>query len=229
LLRWHDNELGYVNPLEAFDAAKKTEHIPQLTDLLFEQIICDIKYWSEQSFKLVPVSFNLHPDILKNESKLLGLLDNLDHSDLPKESVIFEVTEDCVLGENSGKTSNLLRLLVSRGFRLSLDDFGTGFASLTHLKDLPSQEIKIDRSFVLDITENPESESIVKALLAIAGDTGKAVVAEGIETVDQLNLLKHLGCQIGQGFLFSKAVSTEEILTLIKRPQPFLNQIGLFI
>lgn len=225
LLRWHDDELGYVNPLETFSVAEKTSDVLRLTELLFEQVLADINYWAEENSTLLSVAFNLHPEILKKEDSLLSLIDRFERANLPRESVIFEITEDCIVGDDGTRSTQLLHSLVEKGFLLSLDDFVTGFASLTHLKGLPSQEIKIDRSFVFDIAEYPESEFIVKALLAIAKETGKNVVTEGIETTEQLQLLKYHGCEVGQGFLFSKAIPTESILRLINQTRPFYEHI----
>jgi len=224
LVRWNDEELGYINPLETFRLAERNSLVFKLTEALLQQAIMDMKHWESMGNERFPVAFNLHPCLLENNQQLNQLLDLIDSSGLPRNAFILEITEDCIMGGNLAAVSLYLQSLVDRGYQLSLDDFGTGFASLTHLKDVPSQEFKIDRSFVLDILENPDSEAIVKALLNIARETNKSAVAEGIETREQLAMLRRYGCQVGQGYLFSPAIPRDELIQLLAEPLPFAQQ-----
>jgi EAL domain-containing protein (putative c-di-GMP-specific phosphodiesterase class I) len=123
---------------------------------------------------------------------------------LPPSALIVEVTENVVLGRPAGPVIECLRHLRLAGLGVSLDDFGTGYASLVHLRDLPADVLKIDRSFIAGLAENSESTKIVRAIVSLAHNLGRKVVAEGVETEKQLQFLERLGCDWGQGYLLGR-------------------------
>jgi EAL domain-containing protein (putative c-di-GMP-specific phosphodiesterase class I) len=129
--------------------------------------------------------------------------------------VILEVTESVYLGQNDEIVAEEIRSLRSHGLRIALDDFGTGFASLTHLLTVPVDIIKIDRSFVKQLQRDDRSSAIIEGLLGIAQKLGIRVIAEGIETESQAGQLDEIGCQLGQGYLYSAAVPPEAARKLL--------------
>ena len=151
-----------------------------------------------------------------------GLLGRIAAASIAPKHVQLEVTETVFLGRGAEGVEASLRRLSAAGIRIALDGFGTGYASLTHLKRFPVDVPKIDRSFVSSLETNPDDAAIVRAVATLARSLGLSVVAEGIETEAQAAFLREQGCQIGQGFLFGKAVAAcdvEAIVTAAPRPE----------
>ena len=134
----------------------------------------------------------------------------LSRYDLPWSALTVELTEDVFIDRSLTQIQANVRELSRRGVHVALDDFGTGYASLTHLKNFPFDEIKIDRSFICEIGSDANCERIVAAMIALGRDLGKAVVAEGIETPAQRGWLREHGCNLGQGYLFGRPEPAEE-------------------
>jgi EAL domain-containing protein (putative c-di-GMP-specific phosphodiesterase class I) len=124
---------------------------------------------------------------------------------------MVEVTENVLLSKVADEVQTTLSQLARKGIKIALDDFGTGYASLSHLKDFPVDLLKVDRSFVATLTEERESRSIVRGITALAHDLGIAVIAEGVETAAQRDMLRHFGVDFGQGFLFARAMLPAQI------------------
>jgi EAL domain-containing protein (putative c-di-GMP-specific phosphodiesterase class I) len=127
------------------------------------------------------------------------------------------VTETSAFDESAATINRNLRALAASGLSIALDDFGTGFASLTHLKSLPISCVKIDRSFVANIMADAQSRSIVDAVSRLSHSLGKSVVAEGVEDAQQLAAVRELGCDVAQGYLFSKPMPAEDVPTFLLR------------
>ena len=148
-----------------------------------------------------------------------------DENLLCPSTLRLEITET-VLMENAGTTSDMLRQLKSIGVQLAIDDFGTGFSSLSYLHKFPFDILKIDRSFVTRMSTDKESLSIVKTITTLAAELGKDVVAEGIETVEHLDLLNEFSCRLGQGYHFSRPVPADQAELLLK--DGLLSKSGQF-
>ncbi|BFL86036.1 hypothetical protein LFREDSHE_44860 [Shewanella baltica] len=143
-------------------------------------------------------------------------------SGLPAQSLELELTESMIMG-NPQESVSILSKLKALGLTIAVDDFGTGYSSLSYLKRFPIDTLKIDREFVRDITNDPDDAAITSAIIALAHSLDLNVVAEGVETQEQLNFLAMQGCDQVQGFLLSKPLSAEDFLTLLKnqsKPQP---------
>ena len=140
----------------------------------------------------------------------------LDAAGLPPDLLIFEITENVVMEDLAG-AREIMRKLDQLGIRLAIDDFGTGHSSLAYLKQFPVQEVKVDRTFVQGMVENPVDSAIVRAVIDLADAMGIAAVAEGVETEGQLAGLRTLGCPIAQGFYFSQPLRAEEFDGLLTR------------
>ena len=128
---------------------------------------------------------------------------------LPAQKIILEITESTLADDNQTMLETLLRLK-RMGIKISIDDFGTGYSSLARLKSYPIDELKIDRSFVDDITEQGQDRAIAQTIIAMSKTLGFSVVAEGVETQEQLETLRELGCDIVQGYLISEPISAKE-------------------
>ncbi|MEM7243599.1 MAG: EAL domain-containing protein, partial [Pseudomonadota bacterium] len=200
------------------------EFIPQIDDLglmhdftysITRQVINDIGRWKDMGFDSIPVSTNVGERMLATPIGLQDLLWMVSESKLPPDILTFEVTEDVVLGRAGDFIRNAISTLSKEGVRISLDDFGTGFASFRHLEELHLDELKIDTSFVTKIGQKPSAMVIIEGFLGIAAGLGIEVVAEGVETEDQRDFLLKRGCRVGQGFLFSKAVSFIDVTKLL--------------
>ncbi|MEP3280196.1 MAG: EAL domain-containing protein [Stappiaceae bacterium] len=226
LVRWHDEKEGYLSPEEFIGVAEKRGMIIQVGDYIFDRICRDYIYWRNHGVAPDTISINLHETQLANSEAMSRMKDQLESHSIPTSNVTLEITEGCVIGPNSTSIYNILRELSADGFTISLDDFGTGFASLTHLKDMPIDEIKIDRSFVTDLCESPESQAIVSAMFDMAQKIDMAVIAEGVETAEQQALLRSYGCKFEQGFYFMPAADRDVIERMLANPRPFFGKLA---
>ncbi len=204
LLRWHDDELGDVSPAEFIPLAEQTGIILPLGEWVFEQAFRHLLEWQEQGISVPPIAINCSAAQLKRVDFLPNLLALLDKYKIDPSLLEVEVTES-ILIEDPERCAELLRQISRLGIKLALDDFGTGYSSLSYLKDLPFHYVKIDQVFVRDIIENKNNAALTKAIISLSHDLDLKVIAEGITNVEQLALLREYDCDIGQGYLFSKA------------------------
>jgi diguanylate cyclase (GGDEF)-like protein len=209
LVRWIHPELGFVSPEEFIFLAEQSGQIHDLTAHILKRVARDARQWHEQGVD-AGVAINLSamdltwPDLTRHIAETF----NDWHHDL--ERVTLEVTESALMEdpEEAMATLNQLREL---GVTLSVDDFGTGYSSLSQLRKLPVQELKIDKSFVLQLDSEPQDQLIVKSTIDMAHGLGLKVVAEGIENLEAWQLLQHWGCNLGQGFYLSRPVHPEDL------------------
>jgi diguanylate cyclase (GGDEF)-like protein len=201
-----------------FHEATKDAHVAaELTQRMLLRVARDIRTWLDMGLPLQHVGINLsavdfHSGDLRNRlCKVFG------EAGVPFEHVILEVTESVYLGQRDHVVADEIKALRSEGLKVALDDFGTGFASLTHLLTVPVDIIKIDKSFVDRLVPGDAAKFIVEGLIGIARNLGIRVIAEGIETESQAAQLVELGCTLGQGYLFSKAVDRGAATGLLKR------------
>ncbi|WP_394180047.1 putative bifunctional diguanylate cyclase/phosphodiesterase [Marinomonas posidonica] len=204
LLRWSDEELGSVSPAEFVPIAEQSGIILPLGEWVFEQTFRHILEWQKQGLKVPPIAVNCSAAQLKRADFLPNLLTLLERYQVNPKSLEIEVTES-ILIEDAVGCAELLRKMSQLGFSLAIDDFGTGYSSLSYLKDLPFHSIKIDQVFIRDIIEDQSHAALTNAIISLSHKLGLKVIAEGITNEDQLNLLCQFGCDVGQGYLFSKA------------------------
>lgn len=214
LLRWQDPTLGLLMPNQFIPLAEETGLIVPLGEWVLRCACAQMKAWIEAGLPRVSVSVNIS-GIQVGRSELDRLVrEALEETRLAPQFLEIELTETSImLAQDSA--AQVLNSLRDMGIRISLDDFGTGYSSLSYLQNFPVDTIKIDRSFVEDITRGEGHTAIVLAVLAMADSLGLQVVAEGIETEQQLAFLKQKGCHLGQGYLFSRPVSAEKIPALL--------------
>jgi diguanylate cyclase (GGDEF)-like protein/PAS domain S-box-containing protein len=212
LVRWRHPEFGLVPPKDFISVAEETGQILTIGQVVLESACRQARYWQE-SYPAVPtlfVSVNLsvkqfnQPELVENIARLLR------EFELPSGCLKLEITES-VFSDNIEAAVGLLTQLRNLGVQLSIDDFGTGYSSLSYLQRFPIDTLKIDRSFVTQMMENEENLAIVRTIVALAQNLGMDVVAEGVETEDQLMLLRKLECENGQGFLFSTPLGDRQV------------------
>ena len=214
LIRWHNRKLGIVPPLDFISIAEKSGLIREISLFVLEQATKEIKrVWhkTDTNFKL---SINLSAHQLSNDTSLEKFLQIIERNDFPANKLIFEITESVLIEDING-TIELLEEFKVKGIGLSLDDFGTGFSSLSILSKLPINELKIDKSFIQDITTNPENLSLTKSIIDIGKNMNINTVAEGVESPFELEILQKLECTIIQGYYYSRPLRENALIEFI--------------
>ena len=221
LIRWENKVLGNVPPGEFIGVAENVGLINQLGDFIIEQSCHDLAQYNSNHDMPISLSINVSPvQLLKNDF-VERMCKVTTECNLKNTYVTVEITENVLISEIDSSRS-VIESLREHGFNISLDDFGTGYSSLSYLNKLPINEIKIDRSFMLELLESQQSLSLVKSIILIAESCSMDVVAEGVETQEQFEKLQELGCDIIQGYYFSKPLRIEELTRVYK---PFTENI----
>ncbi|WP_298447571.1 bifunctional diguanylate cyclase/phosphodiesterase [uncultured Marinobacter sp.] len=211
LLRWHNPILGNVGPDEFIPIAEHTGSIVPIGKYVIEQALQFLVEWEGESRSGYTVAVNLSPRQFRDKKLVSFVEERLRDENLRPERLEFEITEGVLMAGQSYVEDSLGKLH-QLGVRLSMDDFGTGYSSLSYLRQYDFDLLKIDRSFVSGITKNKEDRDLVTATIAMAHSLGLQVVAEGVETAAQLTLLRELGCDVAQGYHFSKPVPAKEMI-----------------
>jgi len=206
LLRWHHPERGLVPPAEFVPIAEEVGLIVPLGEWVIRQACADAAQWAGDAC----VAVNLSPTQLINKNLLPAVLDALASAQLSADRLELEITE-AVLMQNSEVTLRVLHQLRALGIQVSMDDFGTGYSSLSYLRSFPFDKIKIDRCFIKGLGQSSESDAIVSAVVGLANSLNMTTTAEGVETREQLDLVRRLGCTDAQGFFYSPPVSSREL------------------
>ncbi len=215
LVRWNHPEDGLIPPIQFVGIAEETGMVVDLDRWVFAEACKQILEWNEQFGANLSIHVNLSGKQFVEGIELVGAIDSLiDRIGLDPGLVKLEITES-VLVDSSIGAADVLRTLRSKRYKVGLDDFGTGYSSLSYLHKFPVDCLKIDRSFVNQVTTSDENNAIVRAILAMASAMGFETVAEGVETIEQWELLKELSCDLAQGYYFSKplpAIDAEQLL-----------------
>ncbi len=216
LLRWDDPDLGAVEPGEFIPLAEETGLIRPLGDWVLRNACTDAAAWQQAGFTHVNISVNISIHQIRREALREAIIRTLWDTEIDPHRLRLEITESTLM-VNSESAVPALEELNGIGIGISLDDFGTGFSSLSYLKRIPVDTVKIDKSFVNDIVVDPDDAAIVSAILKIAEQLRLRVVAEGVETQEQRSFLASRGCDEMQGFLFSPPVRADEFLELLRK------------
>jgi diguanylate cyclase (GGDEF)-like protein len=219
LARWHHPTLGDVSPDRFIPIAENCGLIRELSDWLLRCATRDALAWPSH----VILSFNISPAQLKDRTLGLRILNILAESGLSPTRLEIEITESAIVRDTDA-AREVLSALRAAGIRIALDDFGTGYSSLFHLRNFKLDKIKIDRSFIQAMGWEAESAAIVRALTGLANGLGLTITAEGVEGVEERDALMQQGCQQGQGFLFSAAVSAADTRGFFEETQPGRGQ-----
>ena len=215
LLRWKHPRIGMIPPSEFIPLAEETGLIIQIGDLVLHQVCHQIRAWRDAGLPPLHVAINISARQFRQEDLAGHVRSVLAETGLDGSALEFELTESMVMHDIEN-TLLTLRELKALGALLSLDDFGTGYSSLAYLKRFPIDTLKIDRSFVRDINSDSDDAAIAHAVIAMAHSLGLQVVAEGVETETQLELLRSYNCDRFQGYLFSRPVPAEEFSLLLQ-------------
>ena len=214
LVRWQHPERGLVAPEEFLPVAEETGLITQLDEWVQFHAFENVARWRREGLAELGVSVNMTPQQLEQE-RFVERFDNaIDASGLGARFVKLEITENTLMRDVEVIVPKL-KYLRERGVRIAIDDFGTGYSSLSYLQQFPINTLKIDRTFVSDIGGGEEDASIVNAIVAMARGLKLDLIAEGVETTDQLGYLMAHGCSEGQGFLFSQALSGDDMIAVL--------------
>ena len=212
LIRWHHPERGMVSPVEFIPVAEEIGLIVALGEWVIRRACEDAAQWPGD----VCVAVNLSPTQLSSRNLMPTVLNALASSRLPAHRLELEITE-AVLMQNTEATIRSLHQLRSLGIRISMDDFGTGYSSLSYLRSFPFDKIKIDRCFINGLDDSSESAAIVQAVAGLADSLKMTTTAEGVETREQLDRVRQLGCTHVQGYFYSPPVRVQELGELFAR------------
>jgi diguanylate cyclase (GGDEF)-like protein/PAS domain S-box-containing protein len=212
LLRWQHPVKGMVSPAEFIPVAEDIGLIVQLGEWTLRRAAVEAAKWPDD----IRIAVNLSPVQFRSRGLVQAVIAALAHSGLAPQRLELEITESVLLAETDSNLATLHQLR-ALGVRISMDDFGTGYSSLSYLRAFPFDKIKIDRSFVREITDRPDCAAIVRAISGLGKSLGIATTAEGVETNEQLERLRIEGCTEVQGFLFSAARAAAEVSELLVR------------
>lgn len=221
LARWRSARLGLVSPADFIPAAERIGLIRPLTQALLVRALATARTWPDH----IRLSFNLSAHDVCAAEGILPLISIIEKSGVPPRRIDFEITETAVTFDFV-RAQQSIATLKAMGCGVSLDDFGTGYSSLSHVHRLPLDKIKIDRSFVSDINDNPVSYKIIKSLTGLCDDMEIACVVEGVETRAQLDTLRRLGCDFIQGYYFAKPMSGDAIGDYLSKERARLEGAG---
>ncbi len=216
LIRWQHPEWGMISPHEFIPIAEENALIIPITDWVIRTVCEQLNEWRKLNTPLVPISINMSPKRFLKNDWVSTILKILQDTGVTPSLLDLEITESALI-QNEESFISSIDNLKRMGITFSLDDFGTGFSSFLYLKKFQVDSIKIDRSFIRDCHNESETE-IVKSIIYLAHGLKKTVVAEGVETENQLRFLRQHDCDVIQGYLFSKPVPPEEFTTFFKEP-----------
>ena len=209
MLRWHHPERGAVSPVVFVPVAERFGLIGALGQWVTDEACRQLRIWQDAGLRM-HVAINLSVHQLRQTDLVERVQGSLARHDIAGGRVTFEVTESAAM-EDPQASLRVFERLAQLGVSLSIDDFGTGYSSLSYLRRLPARQLKIDRSFVQDVASQEDAQAIVRAVIKLAHALGLKVVAEGVETVAQQDVLKRMGCDQLQGFLFAKPMPARHL------------------
>ncbi len=219
LIRWLHPQEGVISPAEFIPIAEETGLITALGEWGLKTACRQVKAWEKQGLGLHRVAVNLSSRQFQNRKLLTLLHDTLEETGLPAAFLELEITESTVM-EHPKQTVELLQDIRQLGVRIAIDDFGTGYSSLAYLKKFPVNTIKIDQSFIAELTKDSDDAAIVESIIQMARSLNLEVVAEGVETQEQLDFLREKKCHEVQGYYFSKPLAAEQFAEKIRSSQP---------
>ncbi len=214
LIRWNSPELGYVSPAKLIAAAEESGLIRDIGDFVLDRVCSDMRHWPD-----LRVSVNVSPMQLRDPSYPAGFQKILKRHRVMPHQIEIELTENVLIDDPDAAARKLAELR-KLGVTVALDDFGTGFSSIGALRSFPLDRIKIDRSFVQEMTTSPESVGLVRALVAVADSMKLDVVSEGVETAEQAHMMRLCGCEYLQGYLLSRPVPAASIVEILRAAPP---------
>jgi diguanylate cyclase (GGDEF)-like protein len=228
LLRWQHAELGTLSPSEFIPIAERSGQIIKIGEWVLRTAVEQLKTWLANGLPPMTIAVNLSA-IQFRHTDLLGLVSSiLDSAQLAPQYLELELTESIAM-DNPKKAITLMNALHASGVRMSLDDFGTGYSSLSCLKQFKVYKLKIDQSFVREISTDADDKAIVSAIIQMSHSLGFRCIAEGVETAEQFAFLKTAGCDEVQGYYFSPPLPADEFEAYVQRQQTLSSQSALYL
>lgn len=221
LLRWKHPEKGFISPAVFIPIAEESDLIHALGDWVFRAVIQQIKVWNTQNLEPIDVSVNVSAKQFLQKGTMERFMGYIQEAGIHPERLIIEITESVFL-QDAFEIAEQFRLIQEAGIRLALDDFGTGYSSLNYLTRFDTRFIKIDRSFVKNLTEDTSSP-IIDAIIAMSHQLGKTVIAEGVETKQQVDWLKARDCDYVQGYYYAKPMPAGDFVKFV---HAFLQEVN---
>ncbi len=216
LLRWRHPEGGLRSPMELAQAFADPELSVAIGERMLDRIIDDMRSWDEAGLAMATVALNIANAEFLNPRFADSVIAVLDAAGIAPQRLEVEVTENVFLGHGAQAVAAALRRFREAGIQVSLDDFGTGYASLTHLDQFPLNWVKLDQSFVSRVGKSARAEAILEGTIRLTHNLGLGIVAEGIETREQLAFLAAAGCELGQGYLFARPMAATRVPHFIR-------------
>lgn len=220
LLRWHNAIRGTISPATFIPLAEETGIIHAIGDWVLQEACSQVQYWHRKFEMPLKVAVNVSAQQFNQDNLIHRIVKIISHTGLKAEYLELELTENLLVND-SDQLIQAIAQLKSAGIRLSIDDFGTGYSSLGYLRRFSFDSLKIDRSFVQDITTNPDKIAITKAILQMAHHLKLSVIAEGVETEAEFEFLNQHRCHLAQGFLFSPPVPASEFERFLQENRCF--------
>jgi len=222
LIRWNHPSQGLVPPCEFIPLAEETGFINELSEWVIQEVCKQQSEWKEKGCHLVPISINLSAKTLMKADLVKKVKNCLTKYSVPAHLLEIEITEDSVI-KNEGLGLSTIQHLREMGLAIAIDDFGIGYSSISYLKKFTVDYIKIDRSFIKEIHQNDGDSTIVQSIILLAKGFHLKIVAEGVETVEQWELLKSLNCHYIQGYLFSKPLPAQQLTGLLQFDKMYIQ------
>ena len=223
LIRWKIEDGTLVPPDEFIPIFEQNGFIVRLDVYVLDQVCRRLRGWLDQGRPALPVSVNQSRRLLFQEGYIRILSETVEKYGLSPRMIILEITESIAM-EEAEILKNLLIELHRLGFRVSMDDFGSGYSSLNVLKDIPVDELKLDREFLLPAQDGERRDTIVRNIIHLAQDLGIATVAEGVETEGQAKFLQECGCDIAQGYYFARPMPPDKMEELLQTSKTEQNK-----
>ncbi|PCJ62612.1 MAG: hypothetical protein COA79_03605 [Planctomycetota bacterium] len=216
LIRWYKNDKLYISPLKLIEIAESMGIMHEIGTWVFRTACEQLKKWEVKYSQPIQMSVNCSATQFQYEDFLSSLINIMNETKIDKSRLCIELTESVFIG-NESNCLTILTELQNRGLQISIDDFGTGYSSLSYLRKFPVDNLKIDRCFIKDIPGNKDDMQITRTIISMAQNLNMNIIAEGVETIEQIKFLKKFNCQNHQGFFYSKPVEASEIEKIIEK------------
>lgn len=217
LARWDHPQRGILTPFEFEEMLADHELSAIVGALMLKKTVQDMKRWKANAVPFETIGINVGEGDLLRPGFALNIISELKQNGLRPKNLAIEITESCMFGSNKSAFICQLESLRMAGCAIALDDFGTGYSSITQIKELPCTTVKIDKSFVNDVVCDKSDQAIIQSLLELGETLGFKLVLEGVETTEQRDLLRSLGCEIAQGYYYSRPIPASEVPEFLER------------
>lgn len=209
LIRWDSPEMGFISPIDFIPLFERNGFIVNIDMFVFEEVCNTLRKWINEGYTPVPISVNMSRVHLYRDNFIENITDLINKYNISPEFIELELTESVVF-DNLNILINIMKKLKEIGFIISMDDFGSGYSSLNLLKDLPFDVLKLDRGFLIETTDTKRGKVIISKIIEMAKAINIKVICEGVETYEQVEFLKEIGCDKVQGYLFAKPMVLDE-------------------